>query len=133
MPNTTIYEFGDVVLVPFPFSNFVQQKQRAAVVVSKGDYNAEAVVLSNAEHLDLIIVMGITSVAGALGAVTLKHWREAGLLHPSYIKPIIATLEQSRVIRRLGKLEMADKNRLKKALVTVLNLTPSSTAPAQPS
>ncbi|HYU34740.1 MAG TPA: type II toxin-antitoxin system PemK/MazF family toxin [Thermoanaerobaculia bacterium] len=135
MPSTTIYEFGDVVLVPFPLSEYRNlNKKRPAVVVSNDDYNVEAVVLSDTEHLDLIIVMGITSVEGALGAVTLKQWREAGLLHPSYIKPALATIAQSRVIQRLGKLSTVDKNQLKRALVRVLNLTPSpSASPKQPS
>jgi len=89
------------------------------------------VVLSENEHEDLIIVMGITSVEGALGTVTLKQWREAGLLYPSFIKPIIATMSSSKVIKVLGKLMMTDRNRLKMALVKLLNLTPSSTAPTR--
>jgi hypothetical protein len=34
MPNTTAYSFGDVVLVPFPFTNQTASKKRPAVVVS---------------------------------------------------------------------------------------------------
>jgi mRNA interferase MazF len=33
------YEFGDVVLVPFPFTNQVTTNQRPAVIVSAAAYN----------------------------------------------------------------------------------------------
>jgi mRNA interferase MazF len=32
MPNTTAYGFGDVVLVPFPFTDQTATKKRPAVV-----------------------------------------------------------------------------------------------------
>jgi hypothetical protein len=34
MPNTTAYSFGDVDLVPFPFTDQTASKKRPAVVVS---------------------------------------------------------------------------------------------------
>jgi hypothetical protein len=34
MPTTTAYEFGDVVLVAFPFTDQRERKKRPAVVVS---------------------------------------------------------------------------------------------------
>lgn len=57
------YEFGDVVLVPFPFTNQAASKQRPAVVVSSRAYNAAK---------PDIIVMAITSQfrpSGSLGEV----------------------------------------------------------------
>ena len=32
MPSMTVYNFGDVILVPFPFTDQSQAKQRPAVV-----------------------------------------------------------------------------------------------------
>jgi len=37
----TAYNFGDVILVPFPFTDQSQAKQRPAVVVSSVRYNTE--------------------------------------------------------------------------------------------
>ena len=49
------FEFGDVVLVPFPFTNQTASKRRPAVIVSCRAYN-EA-------KLD-VVVMAITSQLG---------------------------------------------------------------------
>jgi PemK-like, MazF-like toxin of type II toxin-antitoxin system len=37
----TSYNFGDVVLVPFPFTDQTTNKKRPAVVISSDVYNAE--------------------------------------------------------------------------------------------
>lgn len=35
------YAFGDVILVPFPFTDQSTKKQRPAVVISSSSYNAQ--------------------------------------------------------------------------------------------
>ena len=52
MPSMTLFEFGDIILVPFPFTDQSTIKKRPAVVISSVDYNAE--------RPDLII-MAVTS------------------------------------------------------------------------
>lgn len=54
MLNMTNYEFGDVVLVPFPFTDLTTIKKRPAVVVSSADYQRE--------RSDLILI-AVTSQA----------------------------------------------------------------------
>jgi mRNA interferase MazF len=66
MPNTTGYSFGDVVLVPFPFTDQTASKKRPAVVVSADAYH---------QRRQDVIVMAVTSQilrpAGVLGEVLI--------------------------------------------------------------
>ena len=96
MPTTTPFEFGDLVLVPFPFTDQSTIKQRPAVIVSSTTYNAE--------RPDLL-VMAISSrrrSEDALAEPSIRSWQEAGLLKPSVLKPLIATIERGIVRRRRG-------------------------------
>jgi len=114
MPSTTAYSFGDVVLVPFPFTDQSAAKRRPAVVISANSYNRER---------PDVIIMAVTSQMRATGAVTdiqIKEWKEAGLLKPSVVKPIITTIEQSLVLRRLGRLQARDQDLLQQTLTTIL-------------
>lgn len=111
MPTTTGYEFGDVVLVPFPFTDQTAAKQRPAVVVSSDTYHRE--------RRDL---MAITSQlrANGVGEATIQDWSNAGLLRPSVIKPLLATVESSLIKRKLGRLQAEDLRRLRELLDSIL-------------
>jgi len=67
MPTTIDYSFGDVVLVPFPFTDQRTTKKRPAVVVSSDAYNQER---------PDIILMAVTSqergIAG-IGEIPVTH------------------------------------------------------------
>jgi mRNA interferase MazF len=52
----------------------------------------------------------------SLGEVWIGHWQLAGLLKPSCIKPVLATIEQGLIIRKLGKLSAADQAALRKTI-----------------
>jgi len=104
------FEFGDVVLVPFPFTDQTASKRRPAVIVSSVAYN-----LAKPD----VIVMAVTSqfrASLAPGEVWIEQWRAAGLLRPSAIKPVFATLEQALIVRQLGKLASVDQTALKRAI-----------------
>lgn len=106
MPSEAGLGFGDVILVPFPFTDQSASKRRPAVVISS--------VIYNAARPD-IIFMAITSqlaASAAFGEIWLAEWQGAGLLKPSAIKPVIATLEAHLPIRRLGKLGKSDAQAL---------------------
>ena len=108
------FEFGDVVLVPFPFTSHTASKRHPAVVVSNGAYN---------DARPDLVVMAVTSQlrpSPTLGEVQVDQWQAAGLLKPSVIKPVFATLEQSLVIRQLGTLRFADRETLRQAIAGVL-------------
>lgn len=109
-----MHEFGDVLLVPFPFTSQAASKKRPSVVVSSRDYNASR---------PDVIVMAITSQLRPqphFGEVWVSAWRDAGLLKPSAIKPVIATLEQTLILRRLGVLAPEDLAALRTAIEVIL-------------
>lgn len=108
------FEFGDVVLVPFPFTSQAASKQRPAVIVSSLAYN---------QAKPDVVLMAITSQfrpSPAPGEVWLQDWQAAGLLKPSAVKPVLATLEQVLVIRQLGTLQPADQVDLRNALARII-------------
>lgn len=114
MPNTTSFEFGAVVLVRFPFTDQTATKQRPAVVVSSRAYN---------EQRPDVILMAITSqvrASTAVGEVEVNDWQGAGLLKPSALKPIIATIEKDLIKRTLGHLGVGDRVRLTNCLRDML-------------
>lgn len=102
MPLTTTSEFGDVVLVPFPFTDQSTTKKRPAVVVSSAAYNAR--------RPDIIVaaVSSRVRMPSSFGETSLEDWKGAGLLAPSVVKPVLATIEKGLILRRLGRLGSGD-------------------------
>ncbi len=114
MPNTTVYRFGDVILVPFPFTDQTATKKRPAVVVSSDAYN------KTRPDVILMAVTGHLSSYPRIGEVVVNDWKAAGLLKASTIKPILTTIEKSLIIRPLGYLKHRDMAVLKDALLVIL-------------
>ena len=114
MPNTTTYSFGDVVLVPFPFTDQTTTKKRPAVVVSSNGYNTAR------PDVVLMAVTGHLSTLPRIGEVVITEWKKAGLLKASTIKPILTTIERRLIIRILGQLKQPDTLSLRDSLKTIL-------------
>ena len=95
---TMAHAFGEVVLVPFPFTDQSGLKKRPAVVVSSSGYNTN--------RRD-IVIMAITSQVReplGFGEAMVADWQAAGLLKVSVLKPVVTTIEQGLVVRTLGTL-----------------------------
>jgi len=110
----TSYKFGDVVLVPFPFTNQMASKKRPAIVVSSSAYHQE--------RPDLILMAATSQIRPqpSFGEISITQWKQAGLLKPSVIKPIFTTVEKGLILRKLGRLEEMDRQNLKKVLQNLL-------------
>jgi mRNA interferase MazF len=110
----THYDFGDVVLVPFPFTDQTTTKKRPAIVVSSNDYNGQ--------RPDLILVAVTSQMRQStfFGEITLTQWTQAGLIKPSVIKPIFATVDKNLVLKKLGQLQKDDRKALHNILQSVL-------------
>ena len=108
------HAFGEVVLVPFPFTDQSGAKKRPAVIVSSSCYNAS--------RRDLVI-MAITSQVRqplGFGEALVTDWQAAGLIKPSLLKPVFTTIEQGLVLRSMGALSEADLHALHEVVTQAL-------------
>jgi len=110
----TDYSFGDVVLVPFPFTDQTTVKKRPVIVVSSEEYNF------NRPDLVLMAVTRQVREPAPYGDTLVNHWAAAGLIKPSVMKPIFTTVEKGLVIKRLGELAEDDRQALRDSLQEIL-------------
>ena len=111
----TSYCRGEVLLLPFPFTDLSSTKRRPAVVLSTDAYNAR--------HLDVIVAPVTSNASGRQPHdCAISEWSAAGLAKPSLVKGIIGTVEQSRIIRRLGSLTAADMRAVERAIAPAIGL-----------
>lgn len=114
MPSESIFQFGEVVLVPFPFSNQTGSKKRPAIVISSHAYQT---------NRPDVLIMAITSQAHTapdFASTPIIDWQAAGLLKPSFAKPVLTTLEQELVIRSMGSLSSRDQQAIRQVLAQIL-------------
>lgn len=114
MANASRFSFGDVVLVPFPFTDQSGTKKRPAVVVSSSGYNAS--------RRD-VVIMAITSQVRTplgYGEAMVADWQGAGLVKASVLKPVFTTIEQGLVLRAMGRLSVADIKTLREIVRDVI-------------
>ena len=106
----TPYDFGDIVLVMFPFTDQSGSKRRPAVVVSARAFSPN--------RPDLILLAVTSRITGQPSKfeLTLSEWSSAGLPKPSVVKPVALTVHQSVVARTLGRLGANDQSALRELL-----------------
>ncbi|MEK7813748.1 MAG: type II toxin-antitoxin system PemK/MazF family toxin [Candidatus Desantisbacteria bacterium] len=111
----TTFSHGEVILVPFPFTDQTTVKQRPAVVISSDEYNL---------YREDVIIAAITSVVSIirLGDYRLRDWEKAGLVKPSVVKAALATVHKNMVKRKMGVLTQTDLNGLNQNLIKILGL-----------
>ena len=99
----TSYNFGDLVLVPFPFLDLKTAKRRPALVLTSfqpkplPDFSIIAMVTSQLEGEILP------------GDYLLQKWESAGMLHPSKIRLAkLVSIENQLFLKKLGRLQSED-------------------------
>ncbi|MGH9093454.1 MAG: type II toxin-antitoxin system PemK/MazF family toxin [Acidimicrobiales bacterium] len=114
-----ILQRGQLVRVPFPYTNQADSKTRPACVISVPAYNSGP---------DFIVAM-VTSSARflqqpGLGDVVISDWRAAGLQQRSVIRAgRLLVVERPLLVRSLGRVTPSDRTALDQALKAVLGLT----------
>ena len=115
-PSTTTYSRGDVVFVPFMFTDKPVAKNRPALIVSSSDYHR-----SRRE----VIIAAITSqVRHSLfvGDHLVEDWQACGLVKPSVVTCILWTVKAGMVGRKLGAMPQGDLLGFQRALSRALGL-----------
>lgn len=108
-----MYKKGDIVLIPFPFSDLSGNKVRPALVISQGKVGED------------IIVAFITSQKKLKSThlVSLKPSPENGLkVESGIVCSKLATLEAKIVLGELGRLSKQDLARIDGEVRAVLGL-----------
>jgi mRNA interferase MazF len=101
MPSTTSYKRGEVVLVPFPFTDLGSAKQRPALVISADAFNSTR---------DDVLLAAITSqVPTTLAAdefmIPAGELAACGLPKPSILRlSKLVALHRQLVVKRIGAL-----------------------------
>ena len=112
--NDTMYQKGDVVLIPFPFTDLTTIKTRPAVIVSVEEFEVETG--------DITVAM-ITSIPHATPYdYKLKDWQAANLLSPSWVRVKLVTLDPKLVRFNPGRLSAADLAEVDKRIRLALGL-----------
>ena len=106
------FESLDVVVVPFPFTDRRTSKRRPALIVSSSIFNRV--------HDQCVMAM-ITSAGNDWPSdVAIQGWREAGLKVPCKVRFKLFTLDDSLIVRKLGRLAKEDGEEVIKAVGQVL-------------
>ncbi len=112
-----VFQRGDVVLIPFPYTDLSASKTRPAVIVSSTIYH------TTRPELLLAYVSSQISQANPTIDYVLADWTAAGLLKPSFVRPKIAAVEPTLVVHRVGTLSKQDllevDRRLRRAMALV--------------
>lgn len=119
----TSYKRGDVILVDIAFSGAIGYKRRPAVVISAEAFNTAGIKL---------IVAAITSNVSPPfrpGDSLLNDWRAAGLLKPSAVRGVLATVDKIDVVRKLGVLSVQDFATVEQGIADVLGFQVATPAP----
>jgi mRNA interferase MazF len=117
MPSTTPYKQGDVLLVPFPFTNQQSGKQRPALVISSNWYNRA--------RSDLILLAFTSKIPQPPErdqvALTDADLTTAHLPLPSVVRAgKIFTIDKSLIIKPLGHVTPATLQKTIDRLIDVI-------------
>lgn len=110
------YDRFDVVIVPFPFTDKVQEKRRPALVVS-----SRAAFGRRAGHSVMAMITSAQNPPWPLD-VPISDLEVAGLPAPSIVRMKLFTLDHRFIIARRGKLSEKDRKAVSRALRSALDL-----------
>lgn len=111
-----IYKQFDVVVVPFPFTDFNTDKRRPALVLSTESFNKQSgncvlAMITSQNNPDWPLDTLIASI------------NKAGLNVPSKVRIKLFTLDSRLIVRKIGELSTKDRKAVTIALQCLMNIT----------
>ena len=115
MTSGILCKQGDIILVPFPFSDLSGTKQRPVLVLSNEEYNA-----SSSDVLTCGITSNLTERKYAV-FITQNELEEGRLQKTSLIKTDkLFTLEKTIIKKKFGKINQKTFDEVKKKLLEII-------------
>ena len=115
--NTTIFSQGDIVLVPWPYTDYSNEKYRPALVISNRNFNDSS--------LDVILIAFSSNIMNkSQYDVEVSHpdagFAQTGLKVSSVLKcGKIFSMEKRCITRKLGNLSIPLLSQAKKKLAEI--------------
>lgn len=111
------FQRGDVVLIPFPYTDLSAAKTRPAVIVSSNAYHRVR------SELLLVYVSSQLAKANSPLDYILADWNGSGLPKPSFVRPKVSAIEPTLVVHQVGKLSAKDLFEVDRRLRQAMALT----------
>ena len=116
MKSGTQFEFGEVALVPFPFTDLSQTKKRPVLIISNSDYTS-----ASEDVVCCAITSNIVNTSYSILLET-KDMIRGSIPLTSRIKCAkIFTLEKSLFIKKMGKVNPGIASQVKESLARLFD------------
>lgn len=110
------YKQYDVVAVPFPFTDRTATKKRPALVIS------DATTFNRSTKKSVMAMITTSSHSPWALDVSITDLASTGLKAKSIVRMKLFTLDDALIIKKIGKLEASDRDRVEKSLRQLFNL-----------
>ena len=100
------FDKGDIVLLPFPFTNLKTTKRRPGLVISPKVFN------QSGDSTILFMTSNIATIPKE-GDVLINQYKSAGLPKPTLVRMKFVTIANALILKKIGKLPAADMKRVK--------------------
>jgi mRNA interferase MazF len=111
MPSTTRYKRGDIVLVPFPFTDLSSSKRRPALVISPDAFNEQmqdvvvaAITSQLSDKQHAVMIEQRDCVDGTLPKTSLVKLTKVFTIHSALILKKLCALRGETLALVLGEL-----------------------------
>ena len=109
------YKQFDIIAIPFPFSDKLEQKKRPALILSSNKFN------SVSKHFVSVMITSAKHSSWPLD-IKIKNTKEAGLSKKCLIRMKFFTVDKSLVVKKVGSLSKEDLKSFKENLNQLLSL-----------